>query len=88
MTEVSRQDRGEVRGLVYTFQLCKEREKCGMLTTFITELSTNKITSIDFKFYNTFAPKNIGYLIFESDNLKCQKVFFYTYLLDFYLGVF
>jgi len=29
------------------------------LTTFISELSTNEITSIDFKFYNTFAPKNI-----------------------------
>ena len=52
----------------------------------LSELSTNEITSIDFKFYNTFAPKNIGYLIFESDNLKCQKVFFYTYLFDFYLG--
>ena len=34
-------------------------EKYGMLTTFISELSTNEITSIDFKFYNTFAPKNI-----------------------------
>ena len=50
-------------------------EKYGMLTTFISELSTNEITSIDFKFYNTFAPKNIWYLIFEIDNLKCQKVF-------------
>ena len=49
-------------------------EKYGMLTTFISELSTNEITSIDFKFYNTFAPKNIGYSMFESDNLKCQKV--------------
>jgi len=58
-----------------------------MFLFLLSELSTNEITSIDFKFYNTFAPKNIGYLIFESDNLKCQKVFFYTYLFDFYLGV-
>lgn len=61
--------------------------KYGMFLFLLSELSTNEITSIDFKFYNTFAPKNIGYLIFESDNLKCQKVFFYTYLFDFYLGV-
>ena len=58
-----------------------------MFLFLLSELSTNEITSIDFKFYNTFAPKNIGYLIFESDNLKCQKVFFYTYLvIRFLLG--
>ena len=84
MTEVSGQDRGEVRDLVYTFQLCKEREKCGMLTTFITELSTNKITSIDFKFYNTFCSQKY-LLILKNENSKCPKEFLLYRFIQFIL---
>ena len=41
----------------------KTREKYGMLTTFISELSTNEITSIDLNFTIHLLPK---YLIFNA----------------------